>query len=859
MRIWAAGLVAGCLAWPGAAMADTARIVGGLHDTFSRLVVTFDSDVSWQLGRAPGGYQLRATNNGVLFEYDLRRAFELLPPDHILNIRPGPGSALFIDIGCICFADAFELEPGTLVIDIVEGPAPADAQFEENISPEGDNGQSNVIALALQEATGELELVTQASSGPQSQLPLLFETPPVDAPPTVATTAIAPVTLPQDMDAPPLTSANTEMGRDVLAAQDPEPAEQEPMDNNALFSDLGAAPAQSGSEIFSNSDSLGVPSIALTDVTESEQERINSARSNLVEQLQRAVSQGIVQFPKDSIQIANDADDASAAPAPVENDETRPESEFDRREHVFIETAADRDALDPVVRALKVNSARDCLPGAWFDVASWHGEFPDYPSLEGLRAELVGEFDKVNVEAAIMLAERYLYLGFGAEARSLLRGFDIKSAQSEVLSDLGATVDLQFSSQSDMFLRQQVCDSPAAIWAILADPAFGANADVNPKTVLKHFSELPVHLRNHIGPVLAQRFIAANDPATTTAIRNIIDRSAFGDPTAIALIEAHVELDNNDTEAATPLLETVVAQDGPEAAEALAELIENRFAEGLPIDGKLAQSADALAVEYRGTPTGARLVKASIRAFSVAGEPSTTFDRIFDALENGSISEEEARVLRAEAHLGSAQYSDDVDFLRYVFLFPFETDLVPGVERKARRMVARRLLENGLLDQALLSLPLDPATWTQEDRVIAAGVSVEQDQPLQAMGYVRGMEEEEARILAARALEDAGQLEAAAASFKGVGLDEQSHDLSWRAGDWATLMQTGDPIYSMAAHLATGEPLVAEDGTSQQTLMTELELPGQTPLAQGRAMIETSRLSRQILTDLLARTSSSQP
>ena len=72
-------------------------------------------------------------------------------------------------------------------------------------------------------------------------------------------------------------------------------------------------------------------------------------------------------------------------------------------------------------------------------------------------------------------------------------------------------------------------------------------------------------------------------------------------------------------------------------------------------------------------------------------------------------------------------------------------------------------------------------------------------------------------------------------------------------------MQTGDPIYSMAAHLATGEPLVAEDGTSQQTLMTELELPGQTPLAQGRAMIETSRLSRQILTDLLARTSSSQP
>lgn len=877
--------IAICLAilMPGWALAEAVPVRGALNVGFSRLVLTFDQPTGWALGRAPGGYALRAARDDV--SYDLSSAFELLPPRHITSLNTNPDNLLLIGLNCRCYADAFELDERTLIVDIIDGTPPLDALFEDDIVTPEAQSQETFIAQALAEATAQPEIVTQNADLPTANLPLLSASPvqPLMPAPTQITgdppAIVVPAhpqtprepTVPAPLSEAPLprqenlsqaaSSSNTDDVNSEKPASAPKSGKptQSPVDPLRLPSALGGADTASSS-VFGGSDALVLPNIPAHSTSQIEDERISTARSNLIEQLQRAMTQGLLQLPKQELPQVGVQSGNSAPQMPAEAPDVPEETLTDRREHVFIETAADRDALDPVVQALRTNSARDCLPQTWFDVADWFGDFPNAPSLEGLRAALVGEFDRVDKDTALKLAQRYLHLGFGAEARAVLSVFAVETDQAKALVDLSYTMDLEFGAQSPAFLRQAMCDSPAALWAIAANPEFRVTADLDTRSVLRHFSVLPAYLRNHIGPILAQRFIAAGDLGTTKAIRGIIDRSSLADQTALTFIDAQVELDQNNTRAASPMLETVVAQDGPQAAEALAELIENRFAHRLPIDGKLAQSADALAVEYRGTPIGARLVKASIRAFSVAGKPSTTFDRILDAVENGSISLAEARELRAEAHLGSAEFSSDVDFLQYAFLFPFETDILEGVELQARRAVARRLLELGLPDRALATLPEDESIWTEEDRLIAAGVAVSQDRPLQALGFARGMATDDALIVTAEALQAAGQLDAAGDFYQRVGMNAEADALAWRAGNWERLMSARNTAFARAARLGAGLPILDDaTQTERATTVTGLDLSTDQPLAQGRQMLETSKMTREILEDLLAQPGQARP
>ncbi|MCL4066189.1 hypothetical protein M3484_06375 [Pseudomonas sp. GX19020] len=139
---------------PSASQAEIARIRGGEHEEFTRIVIETSSLGHWKLGKEEGGYAFRAEDQPD--GYDLSKAFDKIPKSRIRSLSQDKGSgALRIDIGCTCHAIAFEVRPGIIAIDVRNGPAPPGSEFErpfEAGDPAGGNQPSQDPAAPINAA-----------------------------------------------------------------------------------------------------------------------------------------------------------------------------------------------------------------------------------------------------------------------------------------------------------------------------------------------------------------------------------------------------------------------------------------------------------------------------------------------------------------------------------------------------------------------------------------------------------------------------------------------------------------------------------------------------------------------------------
>lgn len=128
-RLWFAFLV--ILAMP--ALAQTGRVTSGEHEGFTRVVIDFGQTVDWQFGRSESGYELRQPDSQMA--YDLTDAFALIGKSRLAAIETTPGTGgLRIGLACACHAIPFEFRPGIVVIDLKDGPPPANSVFENQLA-----------------------------------------------------------------------------------------------------------------------------------------------------------------------------------------------------------------------------------------------------------------------------------------------------------------------------------------------------------------------------------------------------------------------------------------------------------------------------------------------------------------------------------------------------------------------------------------------------------------------------------------------------------------------------------------------------------------------------------------------------
>lgn len=115
------------------ALAQTGRVTSGEHEGFTRVVIDFGHAVDWQFGRSEDGYTLHQPEPQMA--YDLTDAFDLIGKSRLAAIETvAETGELRIGLACACHAIPFEFRPGIVVIDLKDGPPPANSAFENQLA-----------------------------------------------------------------------------------------------------------------------------------------------------------------------------------------------------------------------------------------------------------------------------------------------------------------------------------------------------------------------------------------------------------------------------------------------------------------------------------------------------------------------------------------------------------------------------------------------------------------------------------------------------------------------------------------------------------------------------------------------------
>lgn len=416
------------------------------------------------------------------------------------------------------------------------------------------------------------------------------------------------------------------------------------------------------------------------------------------------------------------------------------------------------------------------------------------------------------------MAQRYIFYGFGAETINLIDSFAVPIGAKEILLQMADILDDGVARRFGPLVSQLTCATPAALWAVLAQSKIPAGIDVDTNSVLRAFSGLPPHLRRHLGPGLVDRFLGIGMAETAASVRDITDRARVGPDAGLLLMQARIDNSDGNTTAALRSLQTLAASGLPAAPRALVELLEIKLAEGLAIDANSALLADAMAKENRGTEIGRRLTLAAIRAYAVSGQVDVTFERVAFALENGSISPQQAGALAAEAHLHNVVNSTDVKFLRVLYRFPLADIAATQSQQDVRRRVAARLIDQGLSEKVLQIYGAEASNLQVSDLNILARAALALGEVADADRYLAGLNNPASLLLRARASEMRQDYAMAAELFTSLDMARRRESAAWRAGDWPAVARSGSAPRAEIAGLmlATAPGMVGDDAVIRE-------------------------------------------
>ncbi|HHS94000.1 MAG TPA: hypothetical protein ENK63_01465, partial [Rhodobacterales bacterium] len=217
--------------------------------------------------------------------------------------------------------------------------------------------------------------------------------------------------------------------------------------------------------------------------------RVAETEAALVEQLARAVSQGLV--VADTVQIDNAARPAGTnAPMPLPLRPVLPPPPppvASPRGHVSVETGVDRAAPD-IQQVTATDAGNACLAPTLFEISEWGGSLEQGADLGRYRSRLLGEFDQAESAAVADLAHYYLYLSFGAETKALLRQFPESVERADLLFQMADVMDTGKAEGAGRLIPQMACDGATALWATLAQLHLKKGQSINTQAVTLAFT-----------------------------------------------------------------------------------------------------------------------------------------------------------------------------------------------------------------------------------------------------------------------------------------------------------------------------------------------------------------------------------
>lgn len=535
-------------------------------------------------------------------------------------------------------------------------------------------------------------------------------------------------------------------------------------------------------------------------------------RDQILHQITRGAAQGVVEMD-----------------LPPSNEPQRPPQDF-QSAHVRI-----GEAQTSVTRKDRATSGdlgatgETCIDKAWLSIQDWGDERASFSDqLATLRQNLSAEFDEPNPEAFEKSIKFNIFLGFGAEARQMIDAFDTAHSQAKIWSALSHLIEIE-PDPDGVFIGQAACGGPAALWAVLGDPALSPGDPIDEGAIRLAFSALPLHLRRHIGPTLSERLIQLGHPETARALGDAITRAPGDAGHAVALMDAALDLHKGDPIRAENVARAVLADAGPNQPEALVTLTNARAAQNLPIPTDVAVALRAHLSDHQGSPLEPRLQKALILAEAASGN----FEGAFADLPGHP--DQEPAVWAMVASMAP----DDV-FL--TFAVRDKDAKPPTITDETAAMLARRLVGLGMAKAA------DP--WLelvdQPDPLLLAEAAIKRRDGRAALPSLAGQTGDLVDALKLQALSLLGDDRLQVEILTRAGDLQSASAAMARAGDWEDLAQAGqDPWKSMAAQIKALERISPE----QDPASTPADGG---PLAQGHALAKAGADTRDSVERLLA-------
>ena len=454
-----------------------------------------------------------------------------------------------------------------------------------------------------------------------------------------------------------------------------------------------------------------------------------------------------------------------------------------------------------------------CPAADRIDVPAW-GD-PNLPPAAQLASMngFLGEFDRPDPDALTAAIRRHLWLGFGVEATALIDAFGADAPDAALWRSIAKAVDGQ-ADPKGAFAGMGSCDSAAALWSAALDDRLSP-VDIAIPALLAAFSALPPHLRDTLGPSLAERFVAAGDRATAQALK---DAMARGNPGSGILVDAQLALGRNDPGEAETQARAGLAQGGPGAAAAMALIVEARFQARKPLT---ADDVTALEAMHQELPDDPDLARAVVLSNALTGN----FDAAFSGL--ALVPDPVARATAADIWTLLAETGPESALIQHAAVLETVSQAIP---RETRQTLAKRLTGLGFGAAA--------KAWigTDGDPVLLAAADLADGDARAALTRSAGLSGTEAEAVRAQALLALGQPAGAADLLAKRGGETADLTLSARiqARDWAYLRDAGPSDWQAAARELAPSP---QSGG---------------PLTDGRAVLTQSAATRAAIDQLLA-------
>lgn len=772
------------LLWSPAVMAATYSVRSANHEGFTRVVVDAPESVTWTVTQIAG--RTRITLSDPEAAFDLSSFFRRIDRSRIIGAAGSAPGTLTLDLICECAVEDFRVGTGMIVFDIQDGPPIAQSPPPRAIAP--------VPALF---GDDEMRRTRAEEPPPQPTLPNV-------EPASDGRTAER-VTLPLFVDEP---------GRNPGGALD-------------LAVDEAARDTRVGRTIE-------LPG-------ESDLNALSEAEEDLLRQITRATSQGLV-TPRTALQERG----TNAVPTRRSRTETtaiRPKREQPNVSLRAI-TTVDEGSLAMMESLRRSLGVEECLPDSMLDVNAWADPLMGFaPQIGDLRRRLSDERDGTDQAVATELARTYLYFGFGAEAAQVLGLRNRMSATDHVMMSMARIVDAGSDPVPGPLHGLESCDGHAALWAALAAPTLTPGGTLNEAAVLRSFTALPEHLRLTLGPTLSRRLVAAEKSELAASILRVSRRLVDEPNDAMEMAEVDLLMAAGEKGEAVRTLEDIIADDGEMSPEALVKLVTERFKDDLPVDADVVEHVEILAKEHEEGDQAQDLRNAVVLARIQAGQYAQAFDEIAGNRE--SWPGESWREIQSAALDRLTAKAGDADFLKNVMSIP--QDRAMATNGKTGNSVARRLMDLGFIDRAedFLAIRFEGSVG-RERRLLRAELALSDGRPDLVPPILGELEGRAADLLRAEALMELEEFEGARTLYAALGQEDRAAEAAWLAGNWDSAKADERSAISQAAALAGGSmaPGLGDEEPA--------EVSG--ALARNRALLEGSEGMRATISDLLRET-----